>query len=263
MKWRDLEISEEELVKILKNKCGVFINEFIKNDVPIYRNGDYYNEIRFLKTKTYRSGYGDLLGNEVITKPIKEEFELLVNEYGIASRNKNAVFGIVGDWEAYDGMNTDFQNYLFPVGNYKYSYIADSKAVDFNIDSGWKLFEIITAIKDYFRKIASLMMGIHVDMRELFIEYSDKPFREFLNDKEYIITEYTKYESMPSGLEEIRNLFETIEPLYKNFKNLDKYYNINEIPSHEYFGNEIIFNCSSYIMVNLKIYPNLLEKLKG
>lgn len=157
-------------------------------------------------------------------------------------------------------MVTPNKNYLFLVGHYTFGYAKDTRVKDFNKYNDSALYTVANQMVSY---VDRLFVSIHhSETLEVVQTYILKPLRELIKDQEELNDLFQR--NLPA--EEAERLIFKLDKVvaqYDEFKNIGSHYNTTTIPTKAYSGNEILFNCNSYIMVNIELYPNLLEKLKS
>ena len=126
MKFKDIELSSEQLKEMIETKASKFHREFIQNGIAFYRGGyEQHSDIRILATKKERVPLGGIAPRS-ISKTVNQIFE----SAGIASRTYNTLIGITGDPNKIKVL-VDKEYYCIPLGDYNFSYLKEITA-DFN-----------------------------------------------------------------------------------------------------------------------------------
>lgn len=242
MKFRDLELSPEQVMELIKKKSPRYYEEFLSKGIILYRGGRSQDDIRIIRPNKIRKPLG-----WVIKHNNTAVFDSILNNADVATRFSNYPVFTMSNTTITDIM-VDEMYYFIPIGNdYKYSYLS-SLDNDFNnistIDRN-KIRELETLI-DIIRRT----YGISVDVNKYILDIINnssvaKSRKQLLTDmgKSENITQADKDFIIDNGLVNVRKQFS------KN--NMNKKYITNDSNKLKNAKAEVWFNTKSYMLVPL------------
>lgn len=246
MKFKDIEMSQDQLKDLIKTKANKFYQEFIKNGVTVYRGGnDSGSSIRVVATKKERIPQGRKI-NRFTTSTIGKLF----NAAGISSRVNNTLITITED-PSKIAIYVEKEYYCVPLGDYNYSYVKDI-TVDFNYLKDKSIIDSINTIQ-YFNIMGSETSAI---LEELLLS----PISDFDTHYDNLIAHLKDRADSPSNNYDIEDFEEDKERSYAllktaHYENLKEHFVSNDIS--KLLGgvvSEVWFNCKSFLLIDPEQY---------
>ena len=234
MKYEDIQYSKEEIQEILRTKAKKFVDEFLKNDVYIFRKINTNSEIITTKTISKRK----IIGNMNKSPAVLDSF---MKKAGFSSRIENAVMGCSYDHSKI-AVFSQYTYYLIPLGDYTYTYLKDL-SYDFNYLTNEKMLSILRSMKIIARVIPEEDILRLVEM---------KSFDRIKNIKEHI-KYYVDENDIDDDAEIIELHFQIINKLSTKSV-IDKIFCNNDISPLKNNAVEVWFNCKEYMLINYDDY---------
>lgn len=122
-----------EVINEVKKTSSKFINEFLKNNIFIYRGNDDLpdDELHVIPTMSFREAHGNIFFNDYF----QSSLEQYLSDHDIPSRYKNAVSTIAFDPSEFNGVGVDTWYYFIPKGPYRYHYYSNVTNGDINVNN--------------------------------------------------------------------------------------------------------------------------------
>lgn len=237
MKFKQLCESEhtiEDIYNILVKDCQQFkqLSKDFKN-VPMRMLGGGFNHDEFFDEDTILTidslpGRSSLTAHNSLLQHTYKLFNDLIIKQGHASRIHHMYStSSLGDNKAY-GVEVEESAFIFPIGDFKYSYIPE----DFNVYFDIRAFNVL-----YSQEVESEVRGSLVDMVNQYVESMKEDYDE--------------------GSKSYHNAMFQVERMKEQLDN------VSSIRSENYSNafiqeNEIWFNSKSYHAISYQTYERLL-----
>lgn len=241
MKYRDLEMTNEQLREIIINKTPKFYEEFVKKGIRLYRGGDKSSSyVRLVKTKPERRGSGFRFDDHLL-----KLFDNLITSNGVASRIEHATFALSNDYSDL-AIGVERQYWFLPIGDYKYSYLKDITH-DFNFPS--KRFRNAVRVMGNFDEFFGTRL-----LNNILTDTSGKHYNEWID--EFIEQNYDEEDISPSSKRYIENIKHEFELVYELFhiSRIGDLFITNDNTLLKDNSSEVWFNCKSYLLIDAREY---------
>ena len=181
----------DEFVEEVKNNSTKFINEFLKNDIIVYRGNDHLisDEAHVIPTMPYREVHGNIFANDLFQTSLEKYLE----DHNIPSRYQHAVSTIAFHPEGFDGVGVETWYYFIPKGNYRYHYYSTVKNGDINVDN--PMFQDLAHVSYSMNQIYRMIIGLENDKTYIFNNV-DKIFKD--RDEKFVSHLFTMIENIGS-----------------------------------------------------------------
>jgi len=296
--YTDIEPLSDENIVAIQRDCSQFINEFLNNDMVVYRGLDNLEPelVHLIPTQKQREVHGTTFNSDFI----RASLEKYLSQHDV-SRYSHSVSTITFNPMDFEGVGVDNWFLFLPVNGYRYHYYTD-------VDSG----DINVADTMHYKKVAQFGFTMEVmldtwehvkqnidrmddgDVLEIFKPYSVDAITRFYNKLSSVIEdikdpfniESIELKHRVESVVQIADLFmrnvamdndvdHILDDLHSVVSHLSKISQTNVFDSVEHIkgsiitntlppkGNkyEIVFTCEKYYAFPLHLKSELLERL--
>jgi hypothetical protein len=278
-----------EVVNEVKKTSSKFINEFLKNNIFIYRGNDDdlpHDELHVVPTMSYRRAHGNIFFNTYF----KSSLEQYLSDHDIPSRYKHAVSTIAFDPSEFDGVEVGVWYYFIPKGPYRYHYYSNVTNGDINVNNpdfqrlakvSWELSRIYyeaEALTQYRRHVYNNIDKIFDDRDEKFVDHLYKIIDKLIDvikhpmeiqkndimlldriaeEADEVLNVHPSEESDELGRQIYKGFFDTFSRLWRILETHDVYGTIEKFRNSFVVDeitdsikkSEIVFQCEEYYIV--------------
>jgi hypothetical protein len=235
--------SNDEIKEIILRDCKKFYNEFIKNGYEVYRKSSIEKSFNKISTQETRKPLGWMNGHS--SDLIEYIDKILFVDNGCASRIKNSVFTITGD---YNHTATGILGRAFwcvPIGDYTFSYVPG--IYDFNY----------TNKETQFIKVANTHIQHLFGSYELSLDEFKKAIECRIEELDNVVASLFEIETLDEDEDSIE-FRDSIKTIRGAIEKIPSVYITNKVSGDLHTPTEILFNCSQYYMLSVEDY-DLME----